>query len=135
MTGRPGSVVALVRMASGTRFMLQCNMSASTSLQLCLDDLLADLRHARRRGDLGRLALIAYCDVRRWARQAGEMGVAERSTAMFTGAPHASREAFLNQVDSLVLELEQLQSRYLEPMPNLIAPRTGWDAGLYAGHH
>jgi hypothetical protein len=115
--------------------MLHCNMSTSNSLQLCLDDLLADLRHARRRGDLGRLALIAYCDVRRWARQAGESGVAERSTAMFTGAPHASREAFLEQIDSLVLELEEVQSRYLEPIPNLIAQHTDWAAGLHARHH
>jgi hypothetical protein len=115
--------------------MLQCNMSTSMSLQLSLDDLLADLRHARRRSDLGRLALIAYCDVRRWARQAGEFGVAQRSTAMFTGAPHASRDAFLEQVDSLVLDLEQVRSRYLEPMPNVIAAHTDRAAGMYARHH
>lgn len=115
--------------------MLHCNMDASPSLQLCLDDLLADLRYARRRGDLGRLALIAYCDVRRWARQAGEVDVAEHSTAMFTDVPHASREAFLEQVDSLVLEMEAVQSRYLKPAPNLIAQRIDRAAGLHAGHH
>jgi hypothetical protein len=113
--------------------MLQCNMDAPLSLQLCLDDLLADLRHARRRSDLGRLALIAYCDVRRWARQAGELGVAAHSTAMFTDVPHASREAFLEQVDRLVLELEAVQTRYLETAPNLIARRADWAEGLHAG--
>jgi hypothetical protein len=115
--------------------MLQCNMDAPLSLQLCLDDLIADLRHARRRGDLGRLALIAYCDVRRWARQAGESGVAEHSAAMFTGVPHASRDAFLEQVDSLVVELEALQARYLESAPNLMAPRPDWASGLNAPRH
>jgi len=115
--------------------MLQRTMSTSTSLQLCLDDLLADLRHARRRGDLGRLALIAYCDVRRWARQAGEFAVAEHSTAMFTDVPLASREAFLQQVDSLVLELEQVQSRYLEAVPNVIALRPYLPASLQATRH
>ena len=91
--------------------MLHCVMGASMSLQLCLEDLLADLRHARRRGDLGRLAVVAYFDVRRWARQAGELGVAEHSKVMFTSQPHASRAALLEQVDSLLLELEQAQSR------------------------
>jgi hypothetical protein len=86
-------------------------MGASISLQLCLEDLLADLRHARRRGDLGRLAVVAYFDVHRWALQAGELGVAEQSKVMFTSQPHASRAAFLEQVDSLLLELEQAQSR------------------------
>lgn len=97
--------------------MLHCNMTASLSLQLFLDDLLADLWHARRRGDLGRLALIAYCDVRRWARQAGEAAVAEHSAAMITEVPHSSREAFLQQVDQLIAELEQIRSRLVEPGP------------------
>lgn len=91
--------------------MLLCAMGNSMSLQLCLEDLIGDLRHARRRGDLGRLAVVAYFDFRRWARQAGELGVAERSKVMFTSQPHASRAAFLEQVDSLLLELEQAQSK------------------------
>jgi hypothetical protein len=95
--------------------MLHCNMNASSTLRFGLDDLLADLRHARRLGDLGRVALLVYCEVRRWARQAGETAVAEHSAAMITDVPHASREAFLAQVDSLVLELEQVQSRLAQP--------------------
>jgi len=91
--------------------MLQRNMAIPLSLQLGLDDLLADMRHARRRGDLGRLALTAYCDVRRWARQAGESDIARQSMAMFTEKPHASREAFLDKVDLLLHDLEALQSR------------------------
>ena len=91
--------------------MLHCNMHSSLSLQLGLEDLLADLRHARRGGDLGRLALIAYCDVRRWARQAGEPAIADHAAAMFSGEPHASREAFLEAVDTLLFELVQAKSR------------------------
>ena len=74
---------------------------------LGLEDILADLRHARRQGDLGRLALIAYCDVRRWARQAGEPEIAQASAAMFTEQPHASREHFLERIDTLIFELTQ----------------------------
>jgi len=90
--------------------MLHCNMNASICLGL--DDLLADLQHARRSGELGRLAVIAYCDVRGWARQAGEFGVAEQSTSIFTTAPHASKEAFLEQVDGLIFELQRVRPRF-----------------------
>ena len=91
--------------------MLQCNMTKSLSLQLGLDDLLADLQHARRCDELGRLALLAYCDVRCWARQAGELDVAEHSMAIFTEHPHASKEDFLQRVDHLISELEQARPR------------------------
>lgn len=89
--------------------MLHCNMNPASTLQLGLEDLLADLHHARRIGDLGRLALVAYCEVRRWARTAGRPALAEHAAAMITDTPHASREAFLNQIDALIAELEQLQ--------------------------
>ena len=83
------------------------------SVQLGLDDLLGDLHHARRQGDLGRLALLAYCEVRRWARQAGELALAEHSTEMFTEHPHASRDEFLHMVDGLIAELTQARSQLL----------------------
>ncbi len=90
--------------------------------QLLLEDLLAELTYARRRGDLGRLALIAWCEVRRWARQAGHSGLAERSAAMFTDQPHVSREAFLEQVDRLIDDLTHLQS------DRASAQRLAWQA-------
>ena len=65
--------------------------------------------------DAGRLAAITYFDVRRWARQAGETAVAEHAATMITEVPHASRDAFLAQVDHLMAELEQVQSRLAEP--------------------
>lgn len=45
-------------------------MSNDQRLRLALEDVLADLRHARRSEDIGRLAFLSYCDVRRWARVA-----------------------------------------------------------------
>lgn len=74
-----------------------------------LDDLLADLHHARRLGDLGRLAFVAYCDVRRWARGAGREGLAEQASRIVTESPHQSREDFLVQIDQLIRSLEALQ--------------------------
>ena len=100
--------------------MLHRNMSASSlPLQLGLEDLLGDLRHARRSGDLGRLALLAYCEVRRWARLAGEQGLAEHSSELITHCPHASREEFLAQVDELIFELEQARSQVCRPNSGL----------------
>lgn len=92
--------------------MLHCNMTmVSLSLQLSLEDLLGELQHARRQDDMSRLALLAYCEVRRWARQAGEMDLAEQSTALVTRTPQASREEFVADIDALILRLEQTHQR------------------------
>jgi hypothetical protein len=92
--------------------MLHCNMNANTAqLQLGLDDLLGDLQFSRRGADLGRLAWLAYCEVRHWARMAGEQALAEQSSQLITSAPHASRERFLAEVDQLIAELEHVRSR------------------------
>ncbi|MEO8120115.1 MAG: hypothetical protein ABI606_12450 [Rhodoferax sp.] len=81
------------------------------SLQLGLEDLLGDLQFARRNGDLGRLALLAYCEVRRWARMAGEQELAKHSLEIVNSIPHASREQFMAQVDELIVDLEQAHVR------------------------
>ncbi|HSC00471.1 MAG TPA: hypothetical protein VLE45_11200 [Burkholderiaceae bacterium] len=91
--------------------MLQRNMNTAATVRLGLDDVLGDLQHARRRGDLGRLALLVYCEVRRWARQAGEADVAQHSLALITENPHASRAEFLLRVDDLIQELEGVRHR------------------------
>lgn len=92
--------------------MLHCNMDSRRVMnsQWDLDDLLADLHHARRRADLGRLAFVAYCDVRRWARGAGRDGLAEQASRIVTDSPHQSREEFLAQIDQLIASLEALQT-------------------------
>jgi hypothetical protein len=99
--------------------MLRRNMNPSPPpLQLGLEDLLGDLRHARKSGDLGRLALLSYCEVRRWARLAGEQALAEHSAGLITQAPLTSRDEFLSHVDGLILELEQARARF----PRELAP-------------
>lgn len=97
--------------------MLRCTMKSSISLQRGLDDLLADLVRARKRDELGRLALLAYCEVRCWARQAGEQSIAECATAMFIEQPRTSKEAFLAQVDGLIADLQRLHGHYPSRMP------------------
>ena len=65
--------------------MLHCNMTTSLSLQQGLEGLLADMRRERRAADLGRLAFLAYCEVRRWAREAGDGEIAAQAAAVATG--------------------------------------------------
>ena len=95
--------------------MLHRNMSTATTMtanaRLALDDVLGDLQHARRSGNVGRLALVAYCEVRRWARQVGEQALAEHSTQLVMQSPHESREQFLGRVDALIDELEMVRQR------------------------
>lgn len=87
-------------------------MSASgVSLQLGLEDLLGDLHFAPKTGDLGRLALLAYCEVRRWARMAEEQELAKHSSQLINNIPLASRDEFMTKVDALIVELEQAHLR------------------------
>ena len=80
-----------------------------------LDDLLADLYHARNQGDLGRMAFVAYCDVRRWAREEGRNVLAEQAAGLITQSPHQSREDFLEQIDKLIAQLEALKRAPTDP--------------------
>jgi len=98
--------------------MLHCNMNTSLELQLRLDDLLAELQHARRNYELGRLALLIYCEVRCWARQANEPTLAAHAGAMFTEQPPVSREVFLAQVDSLIAQVTAVSLKYYGPLPS-----------------
>ena len=82
-----------------------------------LDDLLADLYHARSQGDLGRMAFVAYCDVRRWAREEGRNVLAEQAAGLITQSPHQSREVFLTQIDQLITQLESLKKAKASPAP------------------
>lgn len=84
----------------------------SLHLQLGLEELLGDLQHARRRGDLGRLALLLYCEVRRWARQVGEQHLAQHSSELMTHGPCASRQEFLTHADDIIVELEAVLPRH-----------------------
>jgi hypothetical protein len=92
--------------------MLRCNMAViPLTRRLDLEDVLGDLQHARRTGDIGRLALLAYCEVRRWARQAGEQSLADHSLELITENPHGTRAEFLGKVDELIAELERVRDK------------------------
>lgn len=100
--------------------MLHRNMKPlSRKLRLGLEDLLGDLWYARRSGDLGRLALLSYFEVRRWARVSGEHGLDHDSSALVAGFPYDGRDSFLIQVDSLIAHLEQVL--WSDGEPNLDA--------------
>lgn len=93
--------------------MLRRTMNAtSLPLQHGLEDLLGDLKQARRSGDLGRLALLTYCEIRRWARVAGQQEVAQRTSQLITHTPHASREDFMAHIDGLIVQLERARLDY-----------------------
>ncbi len=87
-------------------------MGTSLAIQQGLEDLLADLHYARRGQALGRLALLAYCDVKSWARQAGMPDIADGATRMFTQTPCICREDFLSNIDGLIATLERHQKSY-----------------------
>lgn len=80
-------------------------------LRVGLENLAGEMAHARKTEDLGRLALLSYCEVRRWARLAGEQRLADLSWALVTDHPAGDRKAFLNQVDDVVTELERVCNR------------------------
>lgn len=87
------------------------SVASTRRLRASLEDLLGDLWHARRSGDLGRLALLLYCEVRRWARQAGEQALAQEASALIVDGPSASREEYLALVDRMISELEAVHVR------------------------
>jgi hypothetical protein len=86
--------------------MLQCSMHADR-LKLSLEDVLADLWHARRQGDFGRLVLLAYSDLRRWALAAGQQVLAQHSREFVLSCPYPSRHEFLSEIDRLIDEAER----------------------------
>ena len=93
--------------------MLHCTMPAlpSPNLRFELEDVLGELHYARRKGDLGRLALLTYCEVRRWARHAHADELAQHASDLVARHPHPSRDAFLTLVDEMIDELELIRIR------------------------
>lgn len=87
-------------------------MNTNQRLRLALEDVLADLWYARRSEDVGRLALLSYCDVKRWARVADHELLARHSQELVLGCPYASREEFLYAVDRLIAETEQAHAYF-----------------------
>lgn len=90
--------------------MLHCNMnneSVTGQLRIRLEDLAAEIEHARKRLDLGHLAALCYCEIRPWARRAGESELAELSWRLCTQQLPLDKTSFLAQIDHLIEELER----------------------------
>ena len=79
-------------------------------LKLELEDVLGSMVHARRNNDLGRLALLTYWEVRRWARLAHRDALAARAADVVLTQPLPSRVAFLEIVDTVIEELQRIQA-------------------------
>jgi hypothetical protein len=92
--------------------MLHRNMNDSINIQLGLEDLLAELHFARRNDQLGRLALLVYCEVKGWARRAGKSDLADTALRMFSENPCVSRDTFLHGIDNLIATLELHEREY-----------------------
>jgi len=90
--------------------MLHCNMNPGLPppMMLDLEDVLGSMIHARRADDLGRLALLTYWEVRRWARIAHRDALAARAADLVLHQPHPSRVAFLEIVDTVIDELQRI---------------------------
>ncbi|MDM0084863.1 hypothetical protein QTI17_30120 [Variovorax sp. J31P179] len=86
-------------------------MRATENLMLGLDDLVADVAHARRHETLGRLALLCYCELKPWARHAEEERLAQLAWALSTRALPGSRKLFLQRIDVVIQELEEVCRR------------------------
>ena len=80
-------------------------MTHSIDIQLELEDLLANMRFAHKHNELGRLASLAYCDVKGWARRAGKPDVADKTLQMFSQCPHLTKQEFLEDINSLIATL------------------------------
>jgi hypothetical protein len=100
------------RLKQATSFMLQCTMNDYITIQLGLEDLLAELHFARRNDQLGRLALLAYCEVKGWARRAGKSELADTALRMFSENPCVTKDAFLHGIDDLITTLELHEREY-----------------------
>lgn len=86
------------------------NISDSPSLLRDLEDVLGSMKYARRVNDLGRLALLTYWEVRRWARCAHRDALAELASDAITAEPHPTKDSFLALVDQVIGELERVQA-------------------------
>lgn len=82
----------------------------ASTLQLELDNVLGSMQHARRTGDLGRLVLLTYWEVRKWARWAHRDALAALAADVVNRQPFASRNNLLALVDQVIVELELIRT-------------------------
>ena len=66
-----------------------------------------------------RLLLLAYCEVRVWAREVGEQERAEHSSELINNCAYGSRYKFLVAVDGLIFELEHYRVSIASSAPGI----------------
>jgi hypothetical protein len=91
--------------------MLQCSMATNADLQSTLEDLLAQLWHARRTGDLGRLAHLSFSEVQRWGRGARDDLLVRHAQEFLARCPYGSRDDLTWAIDALIADVEFAHSR------------------------
>ena len=91
--------------------MLHCSMNTSADLRFALEDLLAQLWHTRRTGDLGRLAHLSFSEVQRWARTADQSLLVSRARDLLARCPYENREDLVWAIDRLIAEVEFAHSQ------------------------
>jgi hypothetical protein len=94
-------------------------MNVNLNLDMHLEDVLGELHHARRMDDLGRLVLVTYWDVRRWARSVRREALASRAGELICAQPLPSRAACLEIVDDVIRELERIQAEAAHGLQDL----------------
>ena len=85
-------------------------MTYTERLRLTLEDVLGDLWDARRREDLGRLALVVHWNLRRWARVANRELLAKHAQELVLTCPQDTREEYLHRIDQLISEAERVHA-------------------------
>jgi hypothetical protein len=88
-------------------------MNTSADLQFALEDLLAQLWHTRRTGDLGKLAHQSFAEVHRWGRTAEHSPLVHRARDLLVRCPYQSREDLVWAIDQLIAEVEFAHSQLM----------------------
>jgi hypothetical protein len=99
-------------------------MTNSIDNQLALEDLLADLQFVRKHDQIGRLALLAYCEAKGWARWAGKHDVSDKALEMFSQSPYHTKQEFLKEVNNLIAALEAHEEQYVRANALLVLNST-----------
>jgi hypothetical protein len=86
-------------------------MNTDLELRLALEDVLAQLWHARRNGELGRLAHLGFSEVQRWARSAREATLVAQARELLGACPYRSREDLVFAIDRLIDDVEFAHSQ------------------------
>ena len=102
--------------------MLHCNMNNSIATRLALEDVLAALWHARRAGDIGRLAHLGYCEVQRWARARRDDVLTAHARELLTDCPYRNRQDFMFAIDRLIAEVEHAHVQLVSDDRNRLTP-------------